>query len=74
MKYGANFFSVDHSVKAWIKINGCKEEPATVELPDKANDGTKVTRKTYSGGKDKAEVVLVVIEGGGHTWPGRESG
>ena len=32
-----------------------------------------VTRKTYGGGKDGAEVVLVVIEGGGHTWPGQKS-
>ena len=21
------FFSVDHSIKAWIKANGCKDEP-----------------------------------------------
>jgi polyhydroxybutyrate depolymerase len=26
----------------------------------------------YDSGCDGAEVVLVVIEGGGHTWPGRE--
>lgn len=30
-----------------------------------------VTRTTY-GGKDGSEVVLVVIEEGGHTWPGRQ--
>jgi polyhydroxybutyrate depolymerase len=42
------------------------------ELPDRARDGTKVTKKTYGGGKGGAEVVLVEIEGGGHTWPGRE--
>jgi polyhydroxybutyrate depolymerase len=31
-----------------------------------------VTRKTWGGGKDGAEVVLIEITGGGHTWPGRE--
>jgi len=31
----------------------------------------KVTRQTYGGGKDGAEVVLVVVDGGGHTWPGQ---
>jgi polyhydroxybutyrate depolymerase len=67
-----NFYSVDHSIRAWEKANGCNEEPRTEELPDKAKDGTKVTRKTYSGGKDGAEVVLFVIEGAGHTWPGKE--
>ena len=37
--------------------------------------GMKVTRKTFSPakGKDGAEVVLFVIENGGHTWPGRPS-
>lgn len=66
-----HFYSVDHSIGAWVKANGCNEEPTTEELPDKAKDGTKVIRKTYGGGKDGAEVVLVEIEGGGHTWPGR---
>ena len=33
---------------------------------------TLVTRKTYGPGRDAAEVVLVLIEGAGHTWPGRE--
>jgi len=32
----------------------------------------KVTRKTYGGGKEGAEVVLIVIEEGGHTWPGEK--
>jgi polyhydroxybutyrate depolymerase len=29
----------------------------------------KSTRKTWSGGKDGSEVVLIEIENGGHTWP-----
>ena len=28
-------------------------------------------RKSYGGGKDSSEVVLVVMEGGGHTWSGQ---
>src|SRR5205823_1370177 len=63
---GANFYSVDHSIRAWVKANGCNEEPTTEELPDRAKDGTKVLKKTYGGGKGGAEVVLIVIEGGGH--------
>lgn len=69
---GTDFYSVEHSIKAWIKANGCKIEPATVKLPDEAKDGTTATIKTYGGGKDGAEVVLVAINGMGHTWPGRE--
>ena len=41
-------------------------------MPKKADDGTTVQRKTYGPGKDGAEVVLFVINGGGHTWPGRD--
>jgi polyhydroxybutyrate depolymerase len=69
---GTDFYSVDHSIRAWVSANGCDEKPKEEELPDRAKDGTKVTRRTYGGGKNGAEVVLVVIEGGGHTWPGRE--
>ena len=31
-----------------------------------------VRRESFGPGKDGTEVVLYVIEGGGHTWPGRE--
>jgi polyhydroxybutyrate depolymerase len=43
-------------------------------MPTKIDDGTTVQRKTYGPGKDGAEVILFVINGGGHTWPGREIG
>jgi polyhydroxybutyrate depolymerase len=68
---GTDFYSVDHSIRAWVKADGCPEQPVTVKLPDHAKDGTTVTRKTYGPGKDGAEVVQGVIEGGGHTWPGQ---
>jgi polyhydroxybutyrate depolymerase len=41
-------------------------------MPDTARDGTSISRSTYRSCKDGTEVVLVAIEGGGHTWPGRE--
>jgi len=69
---GTDFYSVDHSIKAWVNANGCKDEPVTTNIADKAKDGTTATIKTYGGGKDGAEVVLVAIDGAGHTWPGRE--
>jgi polyhydroxybutyrate depolymerase len=66
------FLSVQHSLDQWIKANGCAQPPEVVQLPDAAADGMTVTRKTWGGGKDSAEVVLIEITGGGHTWPGRE--
>ena len=63
---------VNATIETWIKVNGCKAEPEVAELPT-PKDVLKVTRKSYNGGKNGAEVVLYVIDGGGHVWPGRPS-
>lgn len=65
------FKSVEESIAIWRKLNECPDEPTITEFPDKEDDGTKVTKKCYGPGKDGAEVVLIEIEGGGHTWPGQ---
>lgn len=69
---GTDFYSVEHSIQAWVNANGCEKEPVVTKLPDAAKDGTSITRKTYGAGKDGAEVVLIEIEGAGHTWPGQQ--
>jgi polyhydroxybutyrate depolymerase len=66
-----SFKSVEDTVATWVQRNGCHDEPLVEELPDLADDGTTVTRETYRG-DNGAEVVLVVVHGGGHTWPGRQ--
>lgn len=68
-----SFSSVEESVALWRRINGCPDQPVLTELPDLADDGTSVQRQIYGPGKDGAEVVLLVINGGGHTWPGQVS-
>jgi polyhydroxybutyrate depolymerase len=70
-EYFMKFAGVNDSLQTWVKLNGCKETPTSVLLT-KDDDEMKVTRKTYGGGKNDAEVVLVVIEEGGHTWPGQK--
>ncbi|MBI2901630.1 MAG: esterase [Planctomycetes bacterium] len=62
MSLGAEEF-----VAWWAKKNGCGEKPEVEALPDRADDGTTVERRTYGGG---APVVFYRIAGGGHTWPG----
>lgn len=69
--FEGKFRSVDDSIQKWVKLNGCHEKPKEDAL-SKDGDEMKVTRKTYGSGKDGAEVVLVVIDGGGHTWPGQQ--
>jgi len=64
------FKGVEDSVMTWVRINGCSDsaKPETISKPD---SDMKVTRRTYSGGKNGSEVVLIVVEEGGHTWPGQ---
>ena len=62
--------SVEDTIATWIQHNRCTDQPLVEQLPDIADDGTSVTRKTYRG-ENGAEVVLVIVHGGGHTWPGR---
>jgi polyhydroxybutyrate depolymerase len=58
-------------IAKWVKHNGCPPEPVVTELPDSEDDGTRVRREVYGPGTAGAEVILYLIEGGGHTWPGR---
>lgn len=72
-KKGAEFLrfpSVDEAVLMCCKANGCEPTPKVTELP-KSKDKYKVTKHDFGKGKSGAEVVLYVVENGGHTWPGR---
>lgn len=68
-----NFYSVQHSINAWVDANGCQPTPQVEELPNQVDDGTSITRYIYRGGRHGSEVILLKIHGGGHTWPGHES-
>lgn len=66
------FLSVADTIDAWVEANGCPAEPVVTEFPDTdPQDTTTVTQRTYGPGRCGAEVVLIEIAGGGHTWPGR---
>lgn len=66
------FLSVEATIAAWIKQNTCNTTPTVTTFPDTARDGTRVTRRVYPPKAGDAEVILIEIEGGGHTWPGRD--
>ena len=65
------FKGVEDSIQTWVKLDACDQQPKSETLT-KDGEEMKVTRKTFDGGKDGAEVVLVMIEEGGHTWPGQQ--
>jgi len=63
------------TVKMWAKANGCDPKPAVTELPDTdKKDGVTVKKEVFSGKKGCPEVVLLVMHGGGHAWPGLKYG
>lgn len=67
-----DFFSVAETVENWVAANQCIGEPTIEALPNAAEDGMRSNRSRWTECEAGAEVVLVTIENGGHTWPGRE--
>jgi len=51
-------------------VDRCPPAPEARLLPDAdPNDGTRI-RETRTACADGSEIVLLAVEGGGHTWPG----
>lgn len=62
---------VAETIRYWAGHNQCPSSPAVAMEPDRdPRDGTRVRRETYGPCRDGTEVVLLAVEGGGHTWPG----
>ena len=53
---------VTETIERWAAMNGCDPTPTVSDV-----DGVK--RVSY-GGRNEAEVVLYLVSGMGHTWPG----
>jgi len=69
IKRGEALSALD-SVALWTETNGCSEMPETTYYTDiNGDDGSVVRRDEYSSDVG-ADVVLLTVEGGGHTWPG----
>ena len=60
--------SVDETMTGWAQRNGCATTFVDTPLPDRdPADGTTSVRRAWDGCAQPTE--LVIIEGGGHTWP-----
>jgi polyhydroxybutyrate depolymerase len=55
-------------VARWRDHDRCSSAPIEDELPS-AGDGTSVRRYSAAGCADGTNVVLLQVNGGGHTWP-----
>ncbi|MBM1107183.1 hypothetical protein JQC67_13600 [Aurantibacter crassamenti] len=63
--------STDESIAKFLDFNQCATLAETEAIIDQLpNDGTSVEITRYNTCADKADVVLIKVIGGGHTWPG----
>ena len=63
-RLGLALRGVRQNMQDWAGHDGCTSGPSSERVaPD-------VLRESYSGCQVGADVVLYVVEGGGHTWPG----
>ncbi len=68
---GGGGIAVSHiqAITKWVSKNNCQTTSITTNLPDIAIDGTTIIEKKYTGGTNGSEVVSLVVNNGGHTWP-----
>ncbi len=52
------------------RLNACAPAPDTLDVPDMADDGTRVRILRYTGCRDESQIVFAQVDGGGHAWPG----
>ena len=63
--------SVRQTAEFWAKNNQCRAAAVVSPEPDRDPlDGTRARFEKFADCASKAEVLLVAVEGGGHTWPG----
>jgi polyhydroxybutyrate depolymerase len=66
-----NVLSARQTAELWANNGKCQLTPRVFSEPNKdPEDGTTVQREIYAGCSGKIEVDLIIVEGGGHTWPG----
>ena len=65
-------YSAAQSMAIWSRRNGCNGPRAPLRIDRRPGDGTSVDVFTYAG--CRAPLVQVVINGGGHGWPGSSQG
>lgn len=62
---------IEDVIQFWVENNGCSVSPQVYEFPNtNITDNTTSTKYTYRNCNDNVEVQFIVVDNGGHTWPG----
>ena len=71
MGKGGKVIGVEQAINFWASHDKCNNPPDRTMLDDRdLTDGTRVKKEQYKKCLAHTEVVLLEVEGGGHTWPG----
>jgi polyhydroxybutyrate depolymerase len=71
---GGSVLSVSETIGLFVTTDGCSTTNRGKLPAHRPADGTTVYREIHAGGRNGTEVVLYIIDNGGHTWPGRPAG
>jgi polyhydroxybutyrate depolymerase len=67
---GGKVWSAKDTISFWSKHDRCSEKAKTTLLPDSdPNDGTRISSESFAGCALDTSVDLLIVSGGGHTWP-----
>jgi len=69
-RIGGEVISLNATVNLWLQADACMLTPDVTYATEVVNDGTRVKIETFASCKNSSAVILYVIEGVGHTWPG----
>jgi polyhydroxybutyrate depolymerase len=67
-----DLLTVDETIAFWAKQHRCLPDPKPAQLKDQFDDGTTVRRLSYHDQNGNEPIVLYIIEGAGHNWPGQK--
>jgi polyhydroxybutyrate depolymerase len=67
---GGRLLGALEAAELWAKKNNCSLTPTETNMPDTAADQTTVSRTSFTGCSNGANVTLYTINNGGHAWPG----
>ena len=57
------------STRGWAGVFACDVKPIETAFPDTVDDGTTTVSTRWSDCDSGVDVLLLTVEGGGHTWP-----
>ncbi len=69
---GMDYMPVEQTIQTWLQAHRISAVAEITVMPDLKRDGTHVIRHVYKNNAGIAKVELYKIEGGGHTWPGKQ--